>query len=102
MGDMGFFGLFLFLGILFYAIRSRYAIKRQLKAMGPQWLWARDMADMLMLSIIAYMAGGASVSLAYFEVIYMVVMLMELLRLHVARAVAAQSAQPVKTKRGFA
>jgi hypothetical protein len=34
------------------------------------------------------------VSLAYFEVIYMVVMLMELLRLHVARGVlAAHTAQ---------
>ena len=50
---------------------------------------------MLMLGIIAYMAGGAAVSLAYFEVIYMVVMLMEMLRLHVTRAVAeAQKASP--------
>jgi hypothetical protein len=93
MGDMGFVGLFIFLGILFHAIRTRYVIKRQLKNMGPQWLWARDMADMLMLGIIAYMAGGAAVSLGYFEVIYMVVMLMEMLRLHVARAVAAQAPQ---------
>jgi len=91
MGDMGFVGLFIFLGILLQAIRTRYVIKRQLKDMGPQWLWARDMADMLMLGVIAYMAGGASVSLAYFEVIYMVIMLMEMLRLHVARAVLAAS-----------
>lgn len=89
LGDMGFVGLFLFLGILLHAIRTRYVIKRQLRALGPQWLWARDMADMLMLAIIAYMAGGAAVSLAYFEVIYMVVMLMEMLRLHVVRAVGA-------------
>ena len=112
LGDMGFIGLFLFLGILLQAIRSRYVIKRQLKNMGPKWLWARDMADMLMLGIIAYMAGGAAVSLAYFEVIYMVVMLMELLRLHVARAVLAtetarraqktQLALASKTKRGLA
>lgn len=89
MGDMGFVGLFIFLGILLQAIRSRYVIKRQLKDMGTQWLWARDMADMLMLGILAYMAGGAAVSLAYLEVFYMVVMLMEMLRLHVARAVLA-------------
>ena len=87
MGDMGFVGLFIFMSILLHALRSRFVIKRQLNSMGPQWLWARDMADMLMLGIIAYMAGGAAVSLAYFEVIYMVVMLMEMLRLHVARAV---------------
>lgn len=90
MGDMGFVGLFIYLGILLHAIRSRYVIKQQLAAMGSQWVWARDMADMLMLGIVAYMAGGAAVSLAYFEVIYMVVMLMEMLRLHVARAVLVQ------------
>lgn len=108
MGDMGFVGLFIFLGILLQAIRTRYVVKRQLRNMGPSWLWARDMADMLMLCVIAYMAGGASVSLAYFEVIYMVVMLMELLRLHVARAaiaVAAAQQAPVslaaQNKRSF-
>ena len=95
MGDMGFVGLFIFMAILLYGIRARFLIKRQLRYMGTQWLWARDMADMLMLGIIAYMAGGAAVSLAYFEVIYMVVMLMEMLRLHVTRAVAeAQKASP--------
>lgn len=93
MGDMGFVGLFIFLGILFQAMRTRYVIKRQLRTMGRQWFWARDMADMLMLSIIAYMVGGAAVSLGYFEVIYMVVMLMEMLRLHVARAVGAEALQ---------
>lgn len=91
MGDMGFVGLFIFLGILFHAIRTRYVIKFQLKNMGPQWVWARDMADMLLLCIVAYMAGGAAVSLGYFEVIYMVVMLMEMLRLHVASAVRAEA-----------
>ena len=35
------------------------------------------------------MVGGASVSLGYLEVIYMVVMLMELLRLHLVRAAAS-------------
>lgn len=92
MGDMGFVGLFIFMTILLHALRSRFVIKRQLHSMGPQWLWARDMADMLMLGIVAYMAGGAAVSLAYFEVIYMVVMLMEMLRLHVDRAVVAARA----------
>ena len=96
MGDMGFVGLFIFMTILLHALRSRFVIKRQLHSMGPQWLWARDMADMLMLGIVAYMAGGAAVSLAYFEVIYMVVMLMEMLRLHVARAVVAARSVPQK------
>lgn len=88
MGDLGFVGLGLFLAILWRSIASRYRIKRMTARLGETYQWARDMADMLMLSVLAYMVGGASVSLAYLEVIYMIVMLMELLRLHVTRAVA--------------
>jgi len=88
MGDLGFVGLGLFLTILWRSIASRYRIKRMTARLGETYQWARDMADMLMLSVLAYMVGGASVSLAYLEVIYMIVMLMELLRLHVTRAVA--------------
>ena len=92
MGDMGFVGLFLFLTILLQSIHSRFAIKRMVKQLGTsKYLWARDLADMLMLSVLAYMVGGAAVSLGYFEVVYMVIMLMELLRLHVAREMATHT-----------
>lgn len=89
MGDMGLVGLGLFLFILLQALWSRRVIKRMTDQLGAPYQWARDMADMLMLAVLAYMVGGASVSLGYLEVIYMVVMLMELLRLHVVRALAA-------------
>ena len=89
MGDLGFVGLGLFLTILLRAIWSRFTIKRLAKQLGAPYQWARDMADMLMLSVLAYLVGGASVSLGYLEVIYMIVMLMELLRLHLVRAAAA-------------
>ncbi|MBS0390160.1 MAG: putative O-glycosylation ligase, exosortase A system-associated [Comamonadaceae bacterium] len=88
MGDLGFVGLGLFLLILLRALWNRQIVKRTTARLNGSYQWARDMADMLMLSVLAYMVGGAAVSLAYFEVIYMVVMLMELLRLHVARALA--------------
>jgi probable O-glycosylation ligase (exosortase A-associated) len=88
MGDLGFVGLGLFLLILARALWSRRVIKRATAWLGSPYQWARDMADMLMLAVLAYMVGGAAVSLGYFEVIYMVVMLMELLRIHVVRALA--------------
>ena len=88
MGDLGFVGLGLFVFILLRALWSRLAIKRMTTQLGVSYQWARDMADMLMLAVLAYMVGGASVSLGYLEVIYIVVMLMELLRLHVAGAFA--------------
>ncbi|MCM2347596.1 MAG: putative O-glycosylation ligase, exosortase A system-associated [Acidovorax soli] len=93
MGDIGLVGLGLFLFILLRAFWSRQVIKRMTIQLGAPYQWARDMADMLMLAVLAYMVGGASVSLGYLEVIYMVVMLMELLRVHVARALAAVSCE---------
>lgn len=85
LGDLGFIGLGLFLFIIAQAIWSRWRIVKLVGKSHPQLIWARDMADMLMLSILAFAVGGAAVSLAYFEVIYMIIMLMELLRLHVVR-----------------
>lgn len=93
MGDLGFVGLALFLFILLRALWSRLAIKRMTTQLGVSYQWARDMADMLMLAVLAYMVGGASVSLGYLEVIYMIVMLMELLRLHVTGAFALAEGQ---------
>lgn len=83
MGDMGLIGFFIFMAILLQSIFSRFAIKRMATQLGPGFDWARDMADMLVLAVIAYMAGGGGVSLGYFEVIYMIIMLMEMLRIHV-------------------
>ena len=85
LGDLGFVGLAIFLIILIRGLRTRWVIKKAVSKLGRGYQWARDMADMLMLAIMAYMTGGAAVSLAYYEVIYMVIMLMELLRLHVER-----------------
>lgn len=86
IGDLGFVGFSIFLFILLRGLRARWIIKNAVDRLGSEYRWARDMADMLVLAILAYMIGGAAVSLAYYEVIYMVVMLMELLRIHVTRA----------------
>lgn len=90
MGDQGFVGLLIFLGMLSHALYSRGSIKRMAQELGPRFTWARDLGDMLMLSVLAYMTGGASVSVAYLELIYMVVMLMEILRVHVRDAHVAE------------
>lgn len=102
MGDMGFVGLGLFMTILLRALWGRQAIKRVTARLGAPYQWAGDMADMLMLAVLAYMVGGATVSIAYFEVIYMIVMLMELLRLHVVRALAGTSRNAAASVAGSA
>lgn len=94
LGDLGFVGLGLFLLIMFNAVITRWQIVRRIKSSRPDLLWARDMADMLLLAVLAYLVGGAAVSLAYFEVIYVIVMLMELLRIHVMRKLCDKSNNP--------
>lgn len=86
LGDLGFVGLGLFLWLLLRALANRGRIQRVVVRLGRGYQWASDLADALMLSVLAYMVGGAAVSLGYYEGIYMVVMLMELLHLHVLRA----------------
>lgn len=99
LGDLGFVGAALF-GLLFLnALMARREIRR-LTADG-RWLWARDMADMVFLSIFSYMVAGSAVSMAYFEPFYVLLMVMEMLRQwlrHESRvaAKAIESTTPIR------
>jgi len=96
MGDTGIVGLLIFLSILGQSLWSRFQIVRMIDRANTQLAWARDMADMLMVSLVAYLVGGSVASLGYFEVVYMLIMLMELLRLHVKRLSKSDSALPAR------
>jgi probable O-glycosylation ligase (exosortase A-associated) len=89
LGDMGFVGLFILLAIIANVLVTRFEIKRLVKTLGPEFMWARDMADMLAVAVVAYAVGGAAVSLAYFEIFYMIAMLQEILKQHLRTAVTA-------------
>ncbi len=89
--DLGLVGLGLFLLILAQSAQARFQIRRATDRLGPTYLWARDMSDALLVALVAYMIAGASVSLAYFEVLYMIVMLMELIRQYVMRMSVPES-----------
>jgi probable O-glycosylation ligase (exosortase A-associated) len=80
LADLGFVGFFLFLALLFNAFRTAWEVRRLAKARGASMLWARDMAEALGLSCMVYAVGGAGVSLAYFEMFYVVIVLLEVLR----------------------
>ncbi len=84
LGDHGIVGLLLFLGILASALWNCIAIRRRANRI-PELLWARDLADLLGVSLVAYAVGGAAVSLGYFEIYYMVAMATVALRQHVSQ-----------------
>lgn len=92
LGEHGFIGLFLFL--LFWAMVWRNAswIVRQTKG-RDDLLWASDLARMIQVSLLGYAAGGAFLSLAYYDVPYYLAAAIVVTRALVERELA-QNLQP--------
>jgi probable O-glycosylation ligase (exosortase A-associated) len=90
LGDLGFVGFALYIGLIVNAFLTARRIRR-LVANRPELLWARDLSDGLKLALVAYCVGGAGVSLAYFDLFYVVIMLLEALRQHLITATAPQT-----------
>lgn len=86
LGDLGFVGLALFLGILANAFVLRQEIKQRVALQGPSVFWAADLADMTAAAMLAYVVGAAALSLAYFEFMYILAMLLEVLKILVMDA----------------
>lgn len=90
LGDLGFVGFGLFISLIVNAFLTARRI-RLLVVDRPELQWARDLSDGLKLALVAYCVGGAGVSLAYFDLFYVVIMLLEALRQHVIAATASQT-----------
>lgn len=88
LGDMGFLGLIVFLAILASAWRNASMVIEAAKK-RPELRWASDLSISLQYSLIAYCVSGASLSMAYFEYIYMIFAMLVILR-RIALAKPAQ------------
>ena len=80
LGDLGIVGLLIFLAILANVFVTRNEIKKLVGPSDAHRLWISDLADVIAASLIAYLVGGAAVSMAYYEVVYVLPMLMEVLK----------------------
>lgn len=80
LGDLGFMGLFLFLAIMISSFVNRLAIKKLARSAPEEARWASDLATLLTGCMLAYLIGGASISAAYFELPYILVMLMAVIK----------------------
>ena len=69
LGEHGYIGLVLFLTLLGMTWLKCGSIIRRAKR-NPDTYWARDLAAMVQVSMVAYGAGGAFLGLAYFDYIY--------------------------------
>lgn len=81
LGDQGFVGLLLFVFLIFNAFRTRSEILNLVKNQGNDQLWAADLADSIAAVLIVYCVSGSLLSAAYFELFYVCIMLLEVLKI---------------------
>lgn len=79
LGNHGFIGLFLFLGIFVSTYIVAHKLRREARA-HPQAQWCEQLAAMCQVSLIGYFVGGAFLSLAYFDLPYNVMVMVVLAR----------------------
>ena len=97
LGEHGFIGLFLFLAVLALAFTTARSV---VKAAGndPELAWAKELANMLQISIVGYSIGGAFLSLAYYDLIYHFIAIIMLLNVIVqTHAVKKREHSPAAT-----
>lgn len=89
LGEHGWVGLALYLALGVMIWRTGSAIVRQAKGV-PELDWALRLATMLQVSLVGFAVGGAFLSLAYFDVPYMIMAAMVAIRILVARQAVPQ------------
>ena len=84
LGNHGFVGLFLFLGVFIATWRSASWLRRQ-KIPSPEARWCNDLGAMCQVALAGYAVGGAFLSLAYFDLPYDIMVLVVLTRIWVEK-----------------
>lgn len=74
LGNHGFVGLFLFLGIWFSAYRVAGWLRENARNQADA-KWAADLGAMVQVSLVGYAVGGAFLSLSYFDLPYNMIIL---------------------------
>lgn len=84
MGNHGFVGLALFLGIWLSTWRLAGWLRNQ-KDLLPEVKWTADLGAMCQVSLVGYAVGGAFLSLSYFDLPYTIMVMVVLTRVWVEK-----------------
>lgn len=84
LGNHGFVGLFIYLGLWFSTYRSAGWLRRN-AASNPQTKWAADLGAMVQVSLLGFAVGGAFLSMPYFDLPYNYMVMVVLARAWVVR-----------------
>ena len=95
LGNHGFIGLFLYLGMWISTYRTAGWLRKQTHG-PPDAEWAATLGSMVQVSLIGFAVGGAFLSLSYFDVPYNLMVIVVLARRWVLRQTeeATADAQP--------
>jgi probable O-glycosylation ligase (exosortase A-associated) len=81
MGDTGFLGFLLFVALFVNGFFTRRDIQKSVRVRGREDLqWAIYLSDMLWASLLAYLVSGSLLSAAYFELPYILLMMLEVVK----------------------
>ena len=80
LGNHGFMGLFLFLGVFIATWRSADWLRRQ-KFPAQEAQWCSELGTLCQVSLAGYAVGGAFLSLSYFDLPYNIMVLVVLTRI---------------------
>ena len=78
LGEQGFPGFVLFLALLFASWRNCSRVRKRTRNI-PGMRWAFDLASMLQVSLVAFMATGAFLPMSYFDLSYQLMALSAIL-----------------------
>lgn len=99
LGEQGFPGLAIFLGILLTTLWRLERLRKR-SPRDPSLGWARDLAEMIQFALLGYLFGGAFLGLAYFDLPYYLIISAILLEFIVEREpVAAAVPAPAEPGR---
>jgi probable O-glycosylation ligase (exosortase A-associated) len=84
LGNHGFVGLFLYLGVLFSTLYQAGRLRKE-AARLPQAQWCEQLASMCQVSLVGFMVGGTFLAMAYFDMPYNVMVMVVLARIWVRR-----------------
>ena len=102
LGEHGFPGFLLWIGLLGSCVASATRIRRAASRAGADGVWVVAIADMLLAAFAAYMVGGMFVDLNYFDIFYQLIAMVVMLKVlapQIAASVTTAGAVVAGTRR---
>lgn len=99
LGEQGFVGLGIFIALLLASWRNCRRVRKSTRNI-PEMRWAFDMASMLQVSLVAFMAAGAFLPMSYFDLSYQLIALSAVLLTFCSQQLANAGTRELEAFRG--